>query len=36
MTADTSGYRSRIRLDRNTLIVDGICAGQSEGARGLQ
>ena len=28
MTADTSGYRYRIRLDRDTLIVDRICARQ--------
>lgn len=36
MTADRSGYRSRIRLDRNTLIVARICARQVEGVRGLR
>jgi len=36
MTADESGHRYRIRLDRNTLIVDRICAGQVEGVRGLR
>ena len=31
MNAETRGYRNRITLDRNTLIIDRICAVHGSG-----